>query len=246
MKLVNWFVILLAVASLISIMAFAGDYGRCFTALLFTTNISYAHAATELVMYEGTRIEANKDGSAIKIVAGSGFDRDYEFNGCKLKSDMNARGGRWYGSLGIYDPVEKFLPSFFLPKECNGVSRTVVQEGQIHFDDVPFANEWIRRQQKAAGSTGKTVWTSNGLLISWNTVPNRAQLNVDVWLICVNGQHPTKLEGATDIAVKVWTNKPGRAIHDCAIVGKDVIDQTRSQLVEDWKLWDGRFGSGIR
>jgi hypothetical protein len=212
-------------------------YTQLFTTLLIVTNISNTHAATELVMHEGVSIEASRDGSAIKVSAGSGLDREYEFNGCKLKSNMGARSGRWFGSLGIYDPATKFWPSFFLSKECEGVSRTVVEEGQIHFDDIQFANEWIRRQQKEAGSTGKVVWTNNGLLISWNTALDRSQLNVDVWLMCINGQHPKNLEGATDSAVKVSANLSGKVFHDCAIVGKDVVDQTRRQLQEEWKKY---------
>jgi len=36
----------------------------------------------------------------------------------------------------------------------------------------------------------------------------------------------------------VTANSQGQSVHDCAIVGKDVIDQTRSQLEDDWKKVD--------
>jgi hypothetical protein len=114
----------------------------------------------------------------------------------------------------------------------------VVQEGQIHFNDMHFVYEWIRRQQRGYARSGKTVWTNDGLLVSWDTVPGRAQLNADVLLICINGKRPKKLEGATDSAIKVIANS-GPPLHECTLVGKDVIDQSRKQMEEDWKKVDG-------
>ncbi len=210
---------------------------RSFIVLLLLTQSPNGQAATELVMHEGSSIVANVNGSTIKIAAGNGFNRSYEFDDCRLKSSMNARVGRWYGSLGIYDPAAQFLPSFFGKKECKGISRTVVEEGQIHFDNMQFANEWIRRQQKTVGKTGKVTWTSDGLLVAWNVVPNRAQLNVSVWLMCFGGQHPQKLLGGTDSTVRVQANHAGKALYDCVMVGNDVVDQTRRQLEEEWSKY---------
>jgi hypothetical protein len=116
----------------------------------------------------------------------------------------------------------------------------VVGEGQIHFDDLRFAHEWIRRRP----SSYKTVWTNDGLLVSWDMVPGREQLNVDVWLMCINGKRPTKLDGATDSAVSAAANKQSQSVHECAVVAQDVIDQTRTQLEEEWKsndAWAAKF-----
>lgn len=208
-----------------------------FIALLFLAQSPSCEAASELVMYEGSSIVASVNGSSIKIVAGKGFDRSYEFDGCRLKSNMNTRVGRWYGSLGIYDPAAQFFPSVFGQKECKGISRTVVEEGQIHFDNMQFANEWIRRQQKTVGKTGKVTWTTDGLLVAWNVAPRRMQLNVSVWLMCFGGQHPKNLLGGKDSTVRVLANHSGQALYDCALVGNDVIEQTRRQLEEEWSKY---------
>ncbi|UCV26830.1 hypothetical protein [Ferribacterium limneticum] len=198
-------------------------------AVLLTTN---AYAVTELVMQEGATIEARKGNRSVIVTAGKGFDRTYEWDRCKLKSDMGARKQRWYGSMGIYDAA----PSSGLSiGGCSGISRTVVEEGQIHFDDLQFAKKWIERRPKSY----KTVWTNDGLLVSWNVVPGRRQLNVDVWLMCINGKRPKQLDGANDSTVTVLPTSTGKSIHECAQVGQDVIDQTRSQLEEDWKKIDG-------
>ena len=189
------------------------------------------YAGTELVMREGATIEARKENTSVTVTSGKGFDRTYEWERCKLESDMVARKQRWYGSMGIYDAA----PSFGLStRGCSGISRTVVEEGQIHFDDLQFAQKWIERRPKSY----KTVWTNDGLLVSWNIVPGRRQLNVDVWLMCINGKRPKQLVGSNDSAVTVSPTSTGNSIHDCVQVGQDVIDQTRSQLEEDWKKID--------
>ena len=190
-----------------------------------------AYAGTELVMREGVTIEARKDNTSVKVTSGKGFDRTYEWDRCKLKSDMGARKQRWYGSMGIYDPAPFFGFSF---GGCSGIARTVVQEGQIHFDDMQFAQKWIERHPKSY----RTAWTNDGLLVSWNIVPGRTQLSVDVWMICINGKRPKQIVGATDSAIRVLPTSIGQSLHECAQVGKDVMDQTRAQLEEDWKKID--------
>lgn len=225
-------------------------YWRFIPTFLMFIYSAYTQAASELVMHEGTVIEASNDNSAIKISAGKGHDRVYEYDRCVLKSrGMMARYERWFGSLGIYDPAGQST-LFYAPTGCKGLSRTVVQEGQIHFDNMQFANAWIRRQEMATRRSGETVWSNNGLLVSWNAVPDRRQLNVDVWLICINGRRPEKLDGAMDRAVRVFSSPQGQTTHNCASVGQDVVDQTRQQLQEEWRTMDDwmarRHGSGAR
>jgi hypothetical protein len=182
-------------------------------------------------MREGATIEARKENTSVIVTSGKGLDRTYEWDACQLKSDMVPRKQRWYGSMGIYDAA----PSFGLPtRGCSGVFRTVVEEGQIHFNDLQFAQKWIERRPKSYN----TVWTNDGLLISWNIVPGRRQLSVDVWLMCINGKRPKLLVGANDSAVTVSPTSTGKSIHECAQVGQDVINQTRSQFEEEWKKID--------
>lgn len=199
---------------------------------IFLSNCLYG--STELVMYEGVTIEASKGSSSVKVIAGKGLDRTYKWSDCELESDMIARKKRWYGSLGIYDPAPSFFP-FLSLGSCQGINRTVVEEGQIHFDNLQFAHKWIERQLLR---NIETVWTNDGLFVSWHIVPGRAQLNVDLYLICINGKRPIHLDGAIDSSIIVSQNKSGQSIQECVPVGQDVIDQTRTQLEEDWKKID--------
>lgn len=188
------------------------------------------HAETELVMHEGVVIEARKDNVLIKVTAGKKFERTYEWDRCKLESDMVARQGRWYGSMGIYDPAFSFGFSF---RGCSGISRTVVNEGQMHFDDVQFAQKWIEHYSRSF----KTAWTNDGIFVAWGLSPGRRQLNVDVWMLCINGKRPKYLIGGRDSPVKIVPNAKGESLYECAQVGMDVINQTRSQFEADWEKY---------
>nr|WP_315400978.1 hypothetical protein [uncultured Duganella sp.] len=147
--------------------------GQLFVAMLSVWQAAHARPAPELVMHEHTSITAEKNGAAIKIAAGAGIERTYTFGACTLDSHMSIRPARWYCSLGIYDPAPSNGDGPPPPEECKGITRTVVEEGQIHFDDMQLVDAWIRRQQRAIGRIGQVVWTNDGLLVSWAFVPGR-------------------------------------------------------------------------
>ena len=199
---------------------------------------------TELVLKEGSRLEVTSPNGNIAIVAGKGLARQYQWNGCSLDANMGARRSRWFGSLGIYDPAGRLgQEDFKRYASCKGVSRTVVEEGQMHFSDVESAEEWIHHH---ASTSWKTVWTNDGLVFSWIISSAYAGdiaiggLSADLKLVCINGRRPTKLTSANDEAIKV-THKDdaNQAVHECAKVGSDVIAETQRVLIEDWKRYGG-------
>lgn len=194
-----------------------------------------AATAVELVMRAGTRIEAHTQAGTITVIAGEKFARRFEWNGCSLDSAMSARPSRWYGSLGIYDPASRL---FVIPGTgCHGISRPVVQEGQLHFASTQLVNAWIAHYQRIS-PTG-TVWTNDGLVIQWELRPERYQLNVDVWQLCVGGSKPVQLIGATDQAISV----SGRVAHEdprygCSSVSDEVATETQRTWDQFWQESD--------
>jgi hypothetical protein len=198
---------------------------------------------TELVLQEGSRLEVASSKGNIAIVAGKGLARQYQWDGCALDSQMHARTHRWFGSLGAYDPASRMGKADFLKHpSCKGVSRTVVEEGQIHFSDLESAEEWIRRRSKS----WTTVWTNDGLVVSWIVSPAQSEgvaiggFSLDLKLMCINGQRPSILAGSSDQAVKlVQSSGHNQAVHKCATVGSDVIAETRRVLIENWKKYGG-------
>jgi hypothetical protein len=191
--------------------------------------------AVELVMRAGTRIEAQTQAGTIAVIAGEKFARRFEWNGCSLDSAMSARPSRWYGSLGIYDLASRL---FVVPGAgCSGISRPVVQEGQLHFASTELVNAWIARYKRM--SPAGTVWTNDGLLIQWELRPERYQLNVSVWQLCVGGNKPVQLLGATDQAISVSRRSthedPG---YGCSSVSEEVAAETQRTWTQFWQESD--------
>lgn len=194
--------------------------------------------APELVLRDYARLELDTPVGKVLVHAGKGLERTYEWDGCSLSSSVFARRSRWYGSLGAYDPAGRFGPIDALRdkfRACKGISRTVVEEGQIHFDDEQAAEAWIKRYS----TISTTVWTNDGLLAQWRIVPSRDQFSFDLWRICVRGLPPKKLGGAKDDAIKVFhKDGPSGALHECARVGAEVVAETQKVWQEHWKQVD--------
>jgi hypothetical protein len=208
-------------------------------ALSLTLPLAGAAAQSqELVLQENTHLVAITPSGRISIRAGKKFDRWYSWGQCTLRSHMQARSSRWLGNLGIYDPAGSFLIlSTVLPWwfKCDGISRTVVDEGQIHFANQSTAETWLARYAEPSAS----VWTNDGLLVRWDITKEREQINVDLWQICIHGRRPIKLPGAHDQAITVTTDdvsKPAR--HECAVVSDADIQSTLQQWTDSWKEMD--------
>ena len=144
-------------------------------------------------MVPGQTITATTPVGTIAIRADDWLKRSYTWEGATRSVVMRPRTRRWYGSLGVYYPG-----SGRHWKEHKGITRGVLQEGQQRFESVEQAVDWI----------DKWVWmprvyTHDGLVVGWAKVPEREQLNVDVWQILVNGQKPSTMPGATDSAIRV-------------------------------------------
>lgn len=125
-----------------------------------------AGVKTELVMSEGSVIDAHSESGRIKILAGPKFQRRYQWNGCELVAHPCPRSERWYGSLGIYDPA----PGFAYWSSCDGISRPVVEEEQLHFPTLDDAEAWVSRFTRIFPET--TVHRNDGLLVQWRITHN--------------------------------------------------------------------------
>jgi hypothetical protein len=121
------------------------------------------------------------------------YRRTYYWGHCHGSVDLEPRNLRWHGSLGIYFPGTGFHW-----RECEGVARAVVEEGQQHFETVEGAMQWLAAKARWM----PYVYRNDGLTVGWHTVlPDRKQLNVEVWQILVGGQKPTALPDASDSSI---------------------------------------------
>jgi hypothetical protein len=192
--------------SLVSVLAFVTACGDC-----------RQGPPQELVMPPGTRIDLSVGGRQISVIAQDSLKRRYEWNKCALESQPCVRSSRFFGTLGVYDPAPEFV---HWRKGCEGITRPVIQEAQVHFKTQALAEWWVRAYNPHPSTT---AWTNSGLLVRFATVPERHQLNVDVMQICVNGQPPKALADARDDAIRVTGSQK---LFDCARVSDAVMNDT--------------------
>ena len=162
----------------------------------------------EMVMTPGMEIAAHTSLGLVNVLSQGDFKRVYTWDGnCTREVTLYPRQERWHGSYGAYHAGGSYeylwgLISSWTWKDCNGIARPVVEEAQMHFRSEEDALRWIKGQNWI-----DPVYTSDGLVIGWRKVPQRKQLNVDVWQVLINGKKPTNLPDADDSKISVTTVK---------------------------------------
>lgn len=144
---------------------------------------------TETVMNEGDQINATNAYGTIKITAGAGTRRTYEWDNERQSGRLKPRSTRWYGSLGIYGDTTKFMAT---PR---GRPFAQGEEGRQFFNSVDEFLRWLRTKS----SRYKPVWTSDGLVVLFDVRGDgrrRYRASVGVWQIYINGRKPHDLPGA--------------------------------------------------
>jgi hypothetical protein len=190
------------------------------------------------VLLEGTSIEVTAGGQKLAIVAGKGFERSYQWGDCALEAHMTPRKKRFEGRFGIGDAAARSgVVDLFKFSSCGGVSRTVVEENQLHFLNIESAEEWIRHRSKRRMS----AWSNDGIVVSWVVSPfyigpfAMGGVSANLSMLCINGQRPNRLAGASDSAIKLIPPKgKGSALHDCAIVSEETVLDTQRALQKEW------------
>jgi hypothetical protein len=153
---------------------------------------------TEFAMLPGSRITATTSVGTITITADDELTRSYTWEGATRSVEMGRRRQRWYGSLGIAFPG----PGNHW-KEHHGITRGVLEEGQQHFNRADEAIDWIKKQNQGQPH----VYRDDGLVVGWDKTLPRAQLNVSVWQILIDGKKPQSLPGSDNDAIVVSTVK---------------------------------------
>jgi hypothetical protein len=152
-------------------------FGCIYTYEISDSEIPNVPNKNEIVMSKGMKITATTPEGTIIVTAGNGLKKSYTWEGDTRSVIMWPRGERWYGSMGLYYPG----PGNHW-KEHNGITRSVVQEGQQHFDTAEEALEWLKLPRH-----NSCVHNDNGLVVCSKSL-SRKQLNVDVWQIFIGGK----------------------------------------------------------
>ena len=182
----------------------------------------------EMVLKQSAKIHAQFEGHSIEIEATSELERRIYIDGCIHNVVLRPRSERWYGSKGGYNPGLTKNSS----QECNNITRVVITEGQIHFNDEKFALEWLSRRPKSYF----TVHSRDGFVVFWSKHLPRSQINVDIRLMCLNAK-------AFDIDREnrkiILARNSSKNYYKCASnVYFPEIDRAKDELLQFWRQAD--------
>lgn len=200
----------------------------------------------ELVLREGARLEARAGSEKIVILAGPGLARQYQWDGCVVNANMQRRSSRWFGNLGVYDPVGGRRVPFgvgrLLYPSCPESIYMPVEEGQMHFPSVRAAEEWLRHISRKPPH--RALWSDDGVVVQFTSSRRNSDgtgdrgMSVSLTLICINGLRPTRLMESTANSIAVIDSLgAGAGIHECKKVSDTVISETQRVLNAEWKTW---------
>ncbi len=142
------------------------------------------------VIAPGGSITAKTPAGTITITAGKGLRRSFTWEGAMRSVEMGVARGT--ATLGWPGPGDHW-------KEHKGITRMVGSESELNFPTLAAARRFLADQSKEYG--GNTVYTNDGLVVTFAKVLPRKQLNVDVWQILIAGRKPTILPGADDTKI---------------------------------------------
>ena len=188
-------------------------------------------AGLELVMPNGSSIEATTKAGTILISAGEGLERSYTWEGATRTTVLEPREKRWKGSLGGYTADTDW-------KIHDGITRLVGGEGQQHFQTASEAMAWIKKRH--AFDPGGVVYRDDGLLVYFGKSPQREQLNVDVFQIYIGGNKPQRLQGSKNSAVTL-SGKTLPMLHR-----KDPPPTPAVRSPDQDRYWDRRSRKAVR
>lgn len=155
----------------------------------------------EIVMSEGMQIVFTNSNGTMTVTAGKGYRRYYTWEGATRYRDLWPRKQRWNGSLGLYGPGTSGEW-----KEHTGITRGILEEGEMHFKNVDEFNKWANSYED---NLKINILNDTGLFVGWlkrAAYKPPGALYVHVWQIFIDGKKPTKLPGSQNDKIKINYN----------------------------------------
>ena len=133
----------------------------------FLSSDSPVPSINEVVMPPNTTIQAATAAGTITIKSGRGLKSSYLWDGMMRSTNMDPRFERWYGSLGIYNPMGFLVHN--------------PEEGQQKFTTDEEAQDWLSN----LGS--ECVYNDMGLVVCFSRSGQDRSIRVEVWQILIGG-----------------------------------------------------------
>jgi len=144
----------------------------------------------EIVLSENTQLVANTAFGDIKIEAGPGLRRVFNWNDVRRGAIMEPRTSRFAGSLGIkYDGT----PPVWAPAQ--GVTELKYEEGQRRFENADDALIWMQIRRL------NYTYNNSGIVVGWQQTGS--ELHVELWQFYIDGQQPQSMPNADDAAITI-------------------------------------------
>lgn len=158
---------------------------------LLSCSCSKNNVVKEAVLSPGQNVEATNDYRTIRISYVSPIKRKYEWDGKSQIVKLIARGEPFLGKLGLYEPAYS--------RDFSGKTRLVVEEAVRHFENEDEMKSALLEDR----SVMNWVYTNDGLVIGFGRVPERRQINIDLFQFLLRGQKPIVLEGARPANIRL-------------------------------------------
>lgn len=142
-------------------------------------------SANKTVLSPGTQLEANTAEGHIKIEAGPGLRRVFDWNGLRRGAITKPRDTLYAGesSKGLYFDGK---PEVWEP--AKGITKLRYEEGYRDFDNIDDAMIWMQIRRLYY------TYNNNGLVVGWKHRGDTLQ--VELWQFTIDGKKPTSLPDA--------------------------------------------------
>ncbi len=144
----------------------------------------------EIVLSDNTQLEANTAFGRIKIEAGPGLRRVFNWNGVRRGAIMEPRDSRFAGSLGI-----KYEGKPPVWETAQGVTELKYEEGQRRFENMDDAKIWMQIRRL------HYTYNNSGIVVGWQQ--KGSVLQVELWQFYIDGKQPVNMPNADDSAITI-------------------------------------------
>jgi hypothetical protein len=152
----------------------------------------------ESVMTKGMIICADFD-EKVCVMAENSLVRRIMWDGIERSVTLIPRKERWYGKLGLYFPGSGNHWEYH-----KGITRGIVQEAQLHFDNEKDLALFLDKY----ADDKYDLYRDDGLMISWRKVvrPDMGSggyIDLFILQLLVNGKKPERLNGSQNDKISV-------------------------------------------
>ncbi|RJS92320.1 SH3 domain-containing protein [Salinisphaera sp. Q1T1-3] len=149
-------------------------------------------SSAHVVLKDGQQVVANTAAGKMKIEAGPGLRRVFDWDGLRRGAIVDPRASSFAGGKtnGLtYDGTPKVWDN------ANGITKLRYEEGERHFENMDDAMIWMQIRRLYY------TYNNQGVVLGWKREGNT--LHTELWQFYVDGKKPTSMPDARDSSINV-------------------------------------------